>query len=63
VLTVSDAADFLKYGGMIQFVEEDNRVRFAVNLNAVNRTHIVLSSELLRVASSVTGKLPQEEQP
>ena len=63
VLTVSDAADFLKYGGMIQFVEEDNRVRFAVNLNAVNRTHIVLSSELLRVASSVTGKTPQEEQP
>lgn len=63
VLTVSDAADFLKYGGMIQFVEEDNHVRFAVNLDAVNRTHIVLSSELLRVASSVTGKPPQEEQP
>lgn len=63
VLTVSDAADFLKYGGMIQFVEEDNRVRFAVNLDAVNRTHITLSSELLRVASSVAGKPPPEELP
>ncbi len=61
VLTASDAPDFLKYGGMIQFVTEDNRVRFAVNLDAVNRTHIVLSSELLRVASSVTGGPPAEE--
>ncbi len=63
VLTVSDAPDFLKYGGMIQFVMEGNRVRFAVNLDAVNRTHLVLSSELLRVASSVAGKPPPEEQP
>ena len=63
VLTVSDAPDFLKYGGMIQFVPEDNRVRFAVNLDAVNRTHIVLSSELLRVASSVSGGPQQEAQP
>jgi len=63
VLTVSDAQDFLKYGGMIQFVEEGGHVRFAVNLDAVNRTHITLSSELLRVASSVIGKPPAEEQP
>ena len=63
VLTVSDSPDFLKYGGMIQFTEEGNHVRFAVNLDAVNRTHIVLSSELLRVASSITGKPLQEEQP
>jgi hypothetical protein len=63
VLTVSDAQDFIKYGGMIQFVNEDSHVRFAVNLGAVNRTHIVLSSELLRVASSVTGGHFAEEQP
>lgn len=63
VLTVSDAQEFLKYGGMIQFVEEDGHVRFAVNLDAVNRTHIALSSELLRVAASVHGKPPAEEQP
>jgi hypothetical protein len=63
VLTVSDAPDFLKYGGMIQFVDEGNRVRFAVNLDAVNRTHITLSSELLRVASSLIGTPPAEVQP
>jgi YfiR/HmsC-like len=56
VLTVSDAPQFLKAGGMIQFVTQGNHVRFAVNLDAVGRTHLVLSSELLRVALTVTGK-------
>jgi len=55
-LTVSDASDFLDRGGMIQFLAIQDHVRFAVNLNAVNRAHLVLSSELLRVASSVIGK-------
>lgn len=62
VLTVSDAPEFLKYGGMIQFITEKNHVRFAVNLAAVNRTHLVLSSELLRVALSVAGQ-PSEVRP
>jgi hypothetical protein len=63
ILTVSDAPDFLEHGGMIQFVLVSNHVRFAVNLAAVNRAHLVLSSELLRVASSVSGKPPTGELP
>jgi hypothetical protein len=59
VLTVGDAPDFLEEGGMIQFVLQKDHVRFAVNLNAVEKTHIVLSSELLRVALAVNGKPPQ----
>jgi uncharacterized protein DUF4154 len=55
VLTVSDGPDFIQHGGMIEFVPLSNHVRFAVNLDAVHRSHIVLSSELLRVAVSVTG--------
>ena len=58
ILTVSDAPDFLERGGMIQFVLVSNHVRFTVNLEAVERTHLVLSSELLRVAWSVLGKPP-----
>ena len=61
VLTVSDVPDFLKRGGMIQFVMVENHVRFAVNLDALNRAHLVLSSELLRVASSIGGKPPKQE--
>ena len=63
VLTVSDAPDFLERGGMIQFVLIDNHVRFAVNLEPVSHTHLILSSELLRVASSVSGKPPIGELP
>jgi len=62
-LTVSDASDFLDRGGMIQFILVEKTVRFSVNLNAVNRAHLVLSSELLRVASSVTGTPSTADQP
>ena len=60
-LTVSDSSDALDRGCMIQFLLIDKHVRFTVNLNAVNHAHLVLSSELLRVASSVTGKPPGEQ--
>jgi hypothetical protein len=62
-LTVSDAPDFLKHGGMIQFLLVSNHVRFSVNLDPVRRTHLNLSSELLRVAASVSGNRPGEVQP
>jgi hypothetical protein len=56
VLTVSDAPNFIQDGGMVQFVLQKDHVRFAVNLKAVEKTHLVLSSELLRVALYVTGE-------
>lgn len=56
VLTVGDAPDFLARGGIIQFVLTGNHVRFSVNLNAANQNGVQLSSELLKVAVSVTGR-------
>lgn len=53
VLTVGDQPEFLKRGGMIQFVLEGNRVRFEVNLTAAKKAGLNLSSELLKVASAV----------
>src|SRR6266853_175285 len=38
VLTVSDMPEFNRYGGMIQFVVEANRVRFEVNLTSAERS-------------------------
>jgi hypothetical protein len=40
-----------------------NHVRFSVNLDPLRRTHLNLSSELLRVAASVSGNRPGEVQP
>ena len=58
-LTVSDTPNFLAHGGMIQFQLVEKRVRFSVNLDAVNRAHLAMSSELLKVALSVKGKMPE----
>jgi len=55
VLTVSDMPNFVDRGGIVQFVQQDRRIRFVVNLDAAQRAHVRLSSELLRVASGVRG--------
>jgi hypothetical protein len=53
VLTVSDMPQFSQRGGMIQFVMERNRVRFEVNFTATQNAGLILSSELLKVATVV----------
>ncbi|MFZ0632232.1 MAG: YfiR family protein [Acidobacteriaceae bacterium] len=56
ILTVGDAPDFLVRGGAIQFVQMEDHVRFSVNLGAAGHSGLGLSSELLKVAVSVTGR-------
>jgi len=53
VLTVSDMPEFLRRGGMIEFVLERNKVRFQVNLAIAEAAGLSLSSELLKVAVAV----------
>jgi hypothetical protein len=53
ILTVSDMPQFSQRGGMIQFVLEGKKVRFEVNLTAVRHAGLTLSSELLKVATTV----------
>jgi len=60
ILTVSDVSAFLDHGGMVQFVVQDKRVRFAVNLQPALQAHLAVSSELLKVAIAVESK-PAEE--
>jgi hypothetical protein len=57
VLTVADIPDFVKRGGMIQFVLDGNRVKFEINNAAAQRAGLSLSSELLKVAR-VVRKMP-----
>lgn len=53
VLTVSDIPSFSERGGMIQFVQEGNRVRFEINLTNAQQAGLNVSSELLKVATNV----------
>lgn len=54
VLTVSDIPHFSSRSGMIQFVLDGDKVRFEVNLASAENAGLILSSELLKVATSVT---------
>ena len=52
-LAIGTTENFLADGGMIRLQVENNRMRFDVNVGAVGRTKIKLSSKLLALARSV----------
>jgi hypothetical protein len=55
VLTVADSGEFLVEGGMIQLYYQDNRIRFAINVEATGRAKLKISSKLLSLARVVGG--------
>jgi len=50
VLTVSDDELFVKQGGMMNFVRQNSRIRFDLNLDAVSRGQLKISSRLYGLA-------------
>jgi hypothetical protein len=53
VLTVSDAEEFTKRGGVIQFFVESGKMRFRINARSAKRARLLLSSRLLALAEVV----------
>jgi hypothetical protein len=53
VLTVGDTDGFSKSGGAIQFLIEDNKIRFNINLTAAEKAGLKIRSQLLRLAKQV----------
>jgi len=53
VLVVGESDGFAERGGCIQFYLEDNKVRFAINVDAVQRARLTVSSKLLALARIV----------
>jgi YfiR/HmsC-like len=53
VLSVSNFTSFAQLGGSVHFFSENGRMRFAVNLDATQRTKLRLSSLLLNLAKIV----------
>lgn len=53
VLTVGETGNFLSDGGMIQLRIEAGKVRFEINEDAADSSHLKISSRLLLLASSV----------
>ena len=54
VLTVSETDQFLRQGGIINFITtHDNQVRFEINLPAADRAGLKINAKLLKVAQTV----------
>jgi hypothetical protein len=59
ILTVSDAKEFTRNGGIIEFFTEANRLRFNINVDNAHRAGLRISSSLLQLAAAVEqGKSP-----
>lgn len=56
ILTVGETGNFLENGGIINFVLEEKKVRFEINLDAANTSNLKISSQLLRLAEKVIQK-------
>lgn len=69
ILLVGDSPGFLEAGGMINFLLEEKKVRFEINLAAMRRAKLQSRSSLLRLAvriiehDQLEGQEDEQEQP
>ncbi len=56
ILTVSDAEDFARNGGMVQFVTENRRIKLKINVDEARAANLTISSKLLRPAEIVSSQ-------
>lgn len=53
VLTIGESEDFATAGGIINFLPEDDRMRFEINLDAAGRARLKISAHLQTLAKSI----------
>lgn len=56
VLTIGETNDFIETGGIIEFVTEEKKVKFSINLIAAENVKLKIRSKLLRLAKKVVQK-------
>jgi hypothetical protein len=53
VLIISERQGFLEQGSAINFLVIENRIKFEINIQSLNRSHLKASSQLLKLASTI----------
>lgn len=53
VLTVADVEGFTQLGGIIEFIIEERKIRFEINIDAADQAGLRISSKLLKLARIV----------
>ncbi len=56
VLTVGETDRFVQSGGVVNFILEENKVRFEINSDAAGRARLKISSKLLALARIVANQ-------
>ena len=59
ILTIGQMPDFARRGGIVNFIIEDDKVRFEVNVEAAKQADISISSRLLTLAKIVPQTGPE----
>jgi hypothetical protein len=54
ILTVSDLEDFVKQGGMIQFIQRDHKIKMGINLQAIRSAKLKARAQLLNLSEIIT---------
>lgn len=60
VLTVGEASDFTRLGGVIGFYHEESKLRFEIDTQAAERAGLKISARLLRLARIVPNETSGE---
>jgi hypothetical protein len=55
VLSIGEMDGFLENGGIINFMMQENKVRFQINIDAARDAGLKISSRLIRVSINVEG--------
>jgi len=63
VLTVGDTSGFIESGIVINFMMEQNKIRFDINLTAAEKAGLKIRSQLLRLAKKVVKDGPDATRP
>ena len=56
VLTISHGPGFVEAGGMIAFVTEGDRLRFDVNIDAIEQSMLSLNAQVISLARNYRGR-------
>jgi len=52
-VTIGETKQFIKHGGMINFVRRDVNIKFEINASAFEQANLKISSQVLRIADRV----------
>lgn len=52
-LTIGESSQFIKNGGMVNFVHKESTIKFEINIAALKQANLNMKSQVLRIADKV----------